>query len=79
MQIIAFGNPETTTGGMALAFYSSVRMRVGRGKGGSLLDAKGEEQGIRAKVKVSRPVLAGTHCRVPPTAVRYASSCLGGA
>lgn len=51
-KIIAFGNPETTTGGMALAFYSSVRMRVGRGKGGSLLDAKGEEQGIRAKVKV---------------------------
>lgn len=29
---VMFGNPETTTGGMALKFYSSVRMEIRRGQ-----------------------------------------------
>ena len=52
LQIIAFGNPEVTTGGMALGFYASVRMRIGRIKSGGLLDSDGNETGIHVKVKV---------------------------
>lgn len=29
---VMFGNPETTSGGMALGFYSSIRMRVSKGQ-----------------------------------------------
>ena len=30
MKVASYGNPETTSGGMALKFYSSVRIRLGR-------------------------------------------------
>jgi recombination protein RecA len=46
---VVFGNPETTTGGNALKFYSSVRMEIRRA--GNLKDGD-QAIGTRAKVKV---------------------------
>jgi recombination protein RecA len=48
----AFVNPETTTGGVALKFYSSLRLEVRYG--GAIKDAAAENQviGARTKVKV---------------------------
>ena len=52
---IAYGNPETTTGGNALKFYASVRIDIR--KSSSIKD--GEEQlGARAKVKVVKNKVA---------------------
>lgn len=52
---IAYGNPETTTGGNALKFYASVRIDIRRAS--SIKD--GEEQlGARARVKVVKNKLA---------------------
>lgn len=53
-KIGGYGNPETTTGGNALKFYASVRLRVvnaGEIKAGG-------EKGIRSKVKVRKTRLA---------------------
>lgn len=53
---VMFGNPETTTGGRALKFYSSVRMDIRR-----IASIKGKENtetGIRAKVKVLKNKMA---------------------
>jgi recombination protein RecA len=46
---VMFGNPETTTGGRALKFYSSIRMDVRRIES---LKANGEVVGNRTRVKV---------------------------
>ena len=46
---VMFGNPETTTGGRALKFYSSVRLDIRRNE---TLKEKGEAIGNRVKVKV---------------------------
>jgi recombination protein RecA len=56
MQIgVMFGNPETTSGGMALKFYSSVRIEVR--KAAKL--KKGEEiVGHRVKVKIAKNKIA---------------------
>ncbi len=52
---IMFGNPETTTGGQALKFYSSVRIEVRR----SAQIKKGEEVvGNRVKAKVVKNKVA---------------------
>jgi len=52
---IVFGNPETTTGGQALKFYSSVRMEVRR----AAQIKKGEEVvGNRVKVKIVKNKVA---------------------
>lgn len=56
---VMFGNPETTTGGNALKFYSSVRMEI-RSSGkieGAGLDGK-ELTGNRVKVKVVKNKIA---------------------
>lgn len=52
---VMFGNPETTTGGNALKFYSSMRVEIRRG--GSI---KGGEEimGNRARVKVVKNKMA---------------------
>ena len=50
-----FGNPETTTGGRALKFYSSVRLDVRRIE---TLKQSGEMVGNRAKVKVVKNKVA---------------------
>ena len=52
---VMFGNPETTTGGRALKFYSSVRLDVRRIE---TLKQSGEMVGNRAKVKVVKNKVA---------------------
>jgi recombination protein RecA len=51
-----FGNPETTTGGNALKFYSSIRMDIR--KVGVIKDASGEITGNRTRVKVLKNKMA---------------------
>ena len=46
---IMFGNPETTTGGNALKFYSSIRLEVRRIES---IDAKGGEDAVGNRVRV---------------------------
>jgi len=53
---IMFGNPETTTGGRALKFYSSVRLDIRRIA--TLKGAENKEIGTRVKVKVVKNKLA---------------------
>ena len=50
-----FGNPETTTGGRALKFYSSVRLDVRRIES---LKQSGEAIGNRTRVKVVKNKIA---------------------
>ena len=52
---VMFGNPETTTGGRALKFYSSVRMDVRKIE---TLKAGGEVIGNRTRVKVVKNKIA---------------------
>lgn len=52
---VMFGNPETTTGGRALKFYSSVRLDVRRVEA---LKAGGEVIGNRTRVKVVKNKIA---------------------
>jgi len=52
---VMFGNPETTTGGNALKFYSSVRMDVRRKE---QLLSNGEAIGSRTKVKIVKNKIA---------------------
>ena len=54
---VMFGNPETTTGGNALKFYSSVRMEVRKGKTINVAEkAVGAETKVKiVKNKVSAP------------------------
>jgi recombination protein RecA len=52
---IMFGNPETTTGGRALKFYSSVRLDVRRIES---LKQNGEVVGNRTRVKVVKNKIA---------------------
>ncbi len=52
---ISYGNPEVTTGGRALKFYSSVRLEVRRGEA---LKQGGEQIGNRARIKVVKNKVA---------------------
>mgnify|MGYP002626591137 CR=1 FL=1 len=52
---IMFGNPETTTGGRALKFYSSIRLEVRKGEA---LKQGTEIVGNRVKVKVAKNKVA---------------------
>ncbi len=52
---IMFGNPETTTGGRALKFYSSVRLDVRRAES---IRTQGEVVGNRTKIKVVKNKVA---------------------
>jgi recombination protein RecA len=53
---VMFGNPETTTGGNALKFYSSVRIDVRRVS--TIKDTKDEAIGSRVKARVVKNKLA---------------------
>jgi recombination protein RecA len=63
---VMFGNPETTTGGRALKFYSSIRLDIRRiggikgsvDKGNSDKEKETEEIGNRVRVKVAKNKLA---------------------
>ena len=52
---VVFGNPETTTGGNALKFYSSIRLDVRRA---SQIKSGDEVKGHRMKIKVAKNKLA---------------------
>ncbi len=52
---VMFGNPETTTGGRALKFYSSVRMEIRKTEN---LKSGDEVKGMRARVKVVKNKVA---------------------
>lgn len=52
---IAYGNPEVTTGGRALKFYSSVRIEVRKGEA---IKVNGEVIGARTKCKVVKNKVA---------------------
>lgn len=54
---VMFGNPETTTGGQALKFYSSIRLEIRRIES---IDAKGEDEtvGNRVRVKIVKNKVA---------------------
>ena len=53
---VMFGNPETTTGGRALKFYSSVRIDIRKGE--TIKAGEGEFSGNRAKVKIAKNKIA---------------------
>lgn len=53
---ISYGNPEVTTGGRALRFYSSVRMEIRKSE--VIKDKSGVEVGNRTKVKVVKNKVA---------------------
>lgn len=53
---VMFGNPETTTGGRALKFYSSIRIDIR--KIGGIKGADNNEQAIRVKAKVVKNKMA---------------------
>lgn len=53
---VMFGNPETTTGGRALKFYSSIRMEIRRIAG--IKGAENAEIGNRVKVKIVKNKMA---------------------
>ncbi|MBI2742370.1 MAG: recombinase RecA [Chlamydiales bacterium] len=53
---VMFGNPETTTGGRALKFYSSIRMDIRRI--GGIKGADNADVGNRVKVKVVKNKMA---------------------
>ncbi|HHH41482.1 MAG TPA: recombinase RecA [Chloroflexi bacterium] len=52
---VVFGNPETTSGGMALKFYASVRMDIRRT---AAIKAGGEVVGNRTRVRVTKNKVA---------------------
>lgn len=53
---VMFGNPETTTGGNALKFYSSVRLDIRRVT--QIKDSNGEVRGNKTRVKVVKNKVA---------------------
>ncbi len=55
MKIASYGNPETTSGGIALKFYSSVRIRLGRR---AKIKSKDKIIGNRVKAKVVKNKVA---------------------
>lgn len=57
MKIGVYGNPETTSGGQALKFYASIRIRTEK-KGGDPIKAGDEIVGNRVKIKVVKNKLA---------------------
>ncbi len=54
---VMFGNPETTTGGNALKFYSSLRLDI-RKTGSGIKDKDGNVMGNHVKVKVVKNKMA---------------------
>ena len=52
---VMFGNPETTTGGLALKFYASIRLDVRRIQ---TIKSEGEASGNRVRVRVTKNKVA---------------------
>lgn len=53
---VVYGNPETTTGGNALKFYSSVRLDIRRK--GTIKDGTEDAKGNRTRVKITKNKVA---------------------
>lgn len=53
---VIFGNPETTTGGNALKFYSSIRIEIRKGE--KITDKEGKISGNTVRVKIVKNKLA---------------------
>ena len=53
---VMFGNPETTTGGIALKFYASVRLDIRRST--QIKDSNGDVMGNKTRVKVVKNKVA---------------------
>jgi recombination protein RecA len=53
---VMFGNPETTPGGRALKFYSSIRIEISKG---SKLTGDEQVQGFKPKVKIVKTKVGG--------------------
>lgn len=53
---VMFGNPETTTGGNALKFYSSIRIEMRKGE--KITNSEGNVRGNTVKVKIVKNKLA---------------------
>ena len=56
---VMFGNPETTPGGNALKFYSSVRMDIRRIQS---LKVSNQVVGNRTRVKIKKNKVANSRC-----------------
>ena len=69
---VMFGNPETTTGGRALKFYSSVRLDVRRIEA---LKQGGEVIGNRTRVKVVKNIMLGEGISMVGDILDLAASC----
>ena len=57
-KMTSYGNPETTSGGNALLFYATGRIRVSGGKGTSITDDSGVAIGHRVKFEIVKNKLA---------------------
>jgi recombination protein RecA len=53
---VMFGNPETTSGGNALKFYSSIRLDIR--KVSQIKDSQGEAKGCRTRIKIVKNKVA---------------------
>lgn len=62
---VMFGNPETTTGGEALKFYASTRLRVSRTKS-TVAGADHEKVGImKVKIQKNKVAVPFKECEIP--------------
>ncbi|KXK08337.1 MAG: recombinase RecA [Candidatus Dojkabacteria bacterium] len=78
---VMFGNPETTTGGNALKFYSSVRMEIRKKeKIGTLENVEGHKVKVKVvKNKVAPPFKEATFDIIYPNGIDKLSSLLDAA
>ena len=73
---VMFGNPETTTGGRALKFYASLRIKIrqlSKGDGGIILDDDGKRIGQRCRLEAVKNKVGGAPYASTDINLMYAS------